>query len=499
MLGIGAGVVGGASLGVPLVDTVLYADDSAPAADTLPRSIIFVVADGMSVGVPSLAEPFSRLVRGRGTNYYKMLKAKQSRSGLVETHSLNSLVTDSAAASTAWASGSRVFNAVLNVLPDGTRMTPIAHLARDAGFRIGLVTTTTITHATPAGFAAVQSNRNAQSDIAGQYLNVVDVMMGGGRNYFDAATRTDRLDLTTRYVKQGYALLDRRDQLSLPSMSDKVLGLFDAGHLPYSIDRKNQPEIEHRVPTLAEMTRSALDTLGRGGSRFLLQVEGGRVDHAAHQNDAAAMLWEQLDFDDALGVVLDHAEEHPDTLVVVTTDHGTSNPGLCGMGSLYSQSTLCLERIAAVTASFYTIDQRLKKLAEGDGAPSRDAVVEVVRGATGIELTATESGAVQRAAAGNHSTVLNSQYRNFQGVLGQVLANHNGIGWTGETHTADYVMITACGPGSELFRGLLPNTDVFDHLTKLMGISYRNPAMKSKQAEKYYAAVTPRELATHWT
>ncbi|MDY7109537.1 MAG: alkaline phosphatase, partial [Planctomycetota bacterium] len=145
-------------LGLPFVGGLVGAGPAGQAAPGRPmrnrevRNIIFMVSDGMSPGVPELAESFSQLVRGRSTNWHELARDPRTSRGYLQTGSLSSMVTDSAAASTAWASGSRAFNGALNVLPDGTRLTPVGRLARTAGRALGLVTTTTITHATPAGF-----------------------------------------------------------------------------------------------------------------------------------------------------------------------------------------------------------------------------------------------------------------------------------------------------------------------------------------------------------
>jgi alkaline phosphatase len=112
----------------------------------------------------------------------------------------------------------------------------------------------------------------------------------------------------------------------------KVLGLFYDSHLPYTIDHIHSDALKRTVPTLAEMTRKALEILGDAPNGFLLQVEGGRVDHAAHANDAASIMWDQLAFDDAVEVVYEFVAKRDDTLMIVTSDHGNANPGLNGMG-----------------------------------------------------------------------------------------------------------------------------------------------------------------------
>lgn len=473
--------------------------DQRAAADARrdgePRNIIFMVADGMSLGVPTLTEPFSRLVRGRGTHWTELLADERTTLGFFEMGSLNSLVTDSAAASSSWGSGVRIFNNAVNMLPDGTKLTPIAPLARGAGRKVGLVTTTTITHATPAGFAATQANREDQHLIAPQYLDVVDVLMGGGVEYFDPKYRSDKRDLYAEYAARGYEHWSQRAEVLGDVLPDRILGVFDKGHLPFTVDRNQSPELQQRVPTLAEMAAAALKTLSRHAGGFLLQIEGGRVDHAAHNNDAAAIVWEQLAFDDAIGVVLDFVRGREDTLVVITSDHGNSNPGLNGMGENYADSDRCFERLAQASASHDVMMKRLIKLVRGDRAAPKEAAVSVLREGAHVDISDEEAAAIAQTLAGG-SRALNRQHSNLEGVLGEVLSNYTGVGWTGISHTADLVTILALGPGRHAFAGLQRNTRAFEHLSRFMGVSHRNPEMSREAARKFVAAVAPPR--PHW-
>lgn len=458
-----------------------------------PKSIIFMVSDGMSMGVPSMAEPFSQIARGKGTTWFRLLQDPEAVVGLFETSSLDSLVTDSSAASSAWGSGSRVFNGAVNVLPDGTKLAPIAHVMRQAGKRIGLVTTTTITHATPAGFAASHRSRDDEHIIAEQYADVVDVLLGGGRRFFDPQLRSDKRDLIAEYQRKGYVFWEKREQVRGRERPEKVLGLFYGGHLPYTVDHKNTPQTWEQVPTLAEMTRTALEILSRSPKGFLLQVEGGRVDHAAHLNDAAAILWDQLAFDDAVAVAVDFVRRNPDTLLVVTSDHGNSNPGLNGMGEEYRESAKCLERITQATGSYVAIQELLGKA----GTPSPDRVREVVREVTGIEITPEQAEVIADVANGKPAPTLNRAHANLSGVLGEILSNYNGVAWIGTQHTGDWTLVTALGAGKEMFAGIQPHKEAFHRMLKLSGISFRNPEMSPEQAKRYLARV-PRAHRLHW-
>ncbi len=435
-----------------------------PAADGEARHIIFMIADGMSMGVPTLAEPFSRQVRGRGTRWAELLADRSVAHGLFDMASAQSLVTDSAAASSSWGSGHRVNNGAINITPDGRRPATITDIARRARRRVGLVTTTRITHATPAGFATHTPDRNDEDHIARQYLDRVDVLLGGGRRHFPAG-------LIERYRNAGYTFCDHRGPLGDAAHDDRLLGLFAEGHLPYSIDHRNSPDLRHRTPTLAEMTRSALDVLGStSGGGFLLQVEGGRVDHAAHANDAAALLHDQLAFDDALDVALNFAMDRGDTLLIVTTDHGNANPGLNGMGSKYRNSNECFACIAAATASYAGIARQI---------PADRADPDRVQRLLGIDLSDEHAEIIANAAlalkggpaGASLPEMIHHQFRSPVGVIGQVLANYTGIGWTGTSHTADYTLLTAVGAGQERFTGLRRNTEAFTHLCRLMGVT----------------------------
>ena len=372
-----------------------------------------------------------------------------------------------------------------------------------------MVTTTTVTHATPAGFAAVCRTRDDEESIAPQYARVCDVVLGGGVRFFTAASRRDKRDLLADYAKRGFTVALTRDEL-LRARGGSILGLFDRGHLPYTLDVNNDEKLRASVPLLAEMTQAALDRLSSLPRGFLLQIEGGRVDHAAHNNDAAALLWDQLAFDDALAVVLRFCEKHPDTLLVVTTDHSNANPGLNGTGLEYGESNASFARLLKARHSYAAVTPSLGAKAEytmssgGSGGPrakpSADHIRQTISAAFGIVPSPEETEWLRSSAANAKGFEISRQLDTIVGVLGQVLGNHTGIGWTGTSHTSDYSVLLALGPGSRRFHGFMRNTDAFPILCELLDIRHRNPSMSPEKALKYRSSAQAKEpgFAVHW-
>lgn len=467
-----------------------------------PKNIIFMVSDGMSAGVLTLAELASQQERKQPTNWAQLLRESSSARGMFDQASLSSSVTDSAAASSSWGSGSRVNNGSINTLPDGTALTPLGKLAKEKGMLVGLLSTTAIWDATPAGFASSVPKRSQREEIAVQYLNRVDVLMGGGREAFTAETRSDKDDVVASYRDSGYLIAPTKPELSEVKPGSKVLALFGEGPLPYSIDHMHNEEQSANIPTLAEMTSIALRSLSNAPQGFLLQVEGARIDHAAHANDAAAVIRDQLAFDAAVGVALEFARREGDTLVVLCTDHGNSNPGLNSMGGATGGSDACIAQTLLATASFSEMAKELgnrsdynmdhTKVSDAKSTAAR-RVAEVFKQRRGVDLKPEHASAIARAAAGEKGIVLNAQQDTLVGTMGQVMANHTGVGFVGTSHTADYATSTAFGPGSEQFEGLIRNTDVFEKLTNLMGTPFKNPNAEGQQTTRASAVTVAPE------
>ncbi len=469
-----------------------------------PRHIIHLVSDGMSSGMLTCADFLSHLIRKRGLTWMQLQGRADVHSGVMNVRSLDSLVTDSSASSCAWGSGSRIVNGTVNILPDGTKLRTLYELFGEAGWRRGLVTTTEITHATPAGFATSGLRREAAAEIAVQYLDRrIEVLLGGGQHYFepalmkDAAKRALVHDLYPKYRDAGYTVMKTATELRSAPLDKPWLGTFAVGHLPFTLDWRAEPELQRNVPTLAELTTRALQKLGRE-SHFVLQVEGGRVDHAAHVCDAASGLHDQIAFDEAIDVCLEFQTRHPDTLLVLTTDHGTGNPGLNGTGTSYGLTDSLFRNLLKVRRSFGYIATRFgseEYPVDFKQPRTSKEVAEVILEATGYEIRADQLAMLMPFMEKRGRAMYGLQ-NNWSSQLGQVLGNHVGIGWSSNTHTADYVPVLALGPGAERFRGFIQNVDIFRHYTQLAGIDFKNPEAPLQTAS---AQPVPREDADfHW-
>lgn len=239
--------------------------------------------------------------------------------GLQTTRSASSDVTDSAAAGTALATGTKTYNGAIGVDSLGQPLVSVLKRAEAAGKATGIVVTCSVTHATPAAFVACNEARNNEDQIAEAYLTTgVDVFIGGGTKFFEQ--RADGRNLSDEMQGLGYRMLHSLDELKT----------VDKGNVGVLLAETNLPRMtEGRGDILPEATAEALRILpANSPNGFFLMVEGSQIDYGAHANDSLATVTELIDFDHAVRVAMDFADRHPGTLVVVTADHETGGMAL---------------------------------------------------------------------------------------------------------------------------------------------------------------------------
>ena len=251
--------------------------------------------------------------------------------GVVDTHSASNDITDSAAGGTALASDHKTNNAMIGVNPDTIPVKTLLEVFAEQGKETGIVVTSYVTHATPASFYAKVPHRKQYEDIAMQmaenpYLNLI---IGGGMKHFNQ--RKDSIDLIERMENElGWKVYDKLDNIDVTCKKYAVIA--DDGHMPPAAKRGD---------FLPRAVKTALNTLDDAENGFFLMVEGSQIDFACHGNDSAWMVDEVVDFSQAIQIALDYAEEHGNTLVVVTADHETGGLTLPDKKGKYTNVSFC--------------------------------------------------------------------------------------------------------------------------------------------------------------
>ena len=422
---------------------LLFAGSPAQAAQDAPRRVVLLIGDGFGPASLTLA----RACAGSPLALDAVLV------GSLGTRPAVGQVTDSAAAATALASGHATLNGAIGVDPEGQPVASLLEAAEAHGLATGLVTTTTITHATPAAFGAHVTSRAFTLRIAEQLLaQGIEVLLGGGSADFvplaDGGLRSDGRDLLAEAAADGTHVLSSPAELER-SAAPPVLGLFASSYLAYELDRDPQ-----REPSLEQMTRAALRLLADDPDGFFLMVEGGRIDHAAHGNDPAGLVHDALAFDRAVAVALAFAREHDDTLVLVTADHETGGLSLGRDVDGVPNYAFDPAPLMAAHASAEALALHMLAGTTPADALARDWQLDDVSDDRLDEF----EGLVDRGELGPLAL-----------HLSRLLSERAGLDWTTLGHTGVDVPLCAVGPGAERFAGHLHNTELGRRLAELLG------------------------------
>lgn len=454
-----------AVLGTTLLNSLeparkLLSPDQERAVGTA-KNIIFLVSDGMSTGTLNMANLAMERMYGRESIWISLYRENKVKRAFMDTASANAMVTDSAASSSSWGGGVRVNNGKLNANADGTFNTPILQKFKKAGKKVGCVTTVPITHATPAGFCIVNNSRGDQSEIALQYLPLkFDVMMGGGDKYFNTEKRKDKVDVYGKFEKEGYQLAKNKSQMLSLNNKKPILGVFDEDALPFSVDYAHDKELQNKVPTLAEMTEKAIELMKDDPNGFVLQVEGGKVDWAAHSNDSAGLLFDQIAFDLAIEKAISFAEKDKNTLVIITTDHGNGNPGLFGDHNSNKKFDL-LQKFK------HSNDWILNSVKPNFTTAS---LIELINDGQGYTVTTDQAkNLLSHYQSLDGGGIYNNRKLPFE-LFGKIQENYTAVAWGSMEHSADYVELAAYGPGSELMNPFVRNTELHNLMLNAAGV-----------------------------
>jgi len=274
-----------------------------PKFKKYPKNIILMIGDGMG-----LSHIYSAMTANGGHLYLENFRSI----GFSKTYSSDNYITDSAAGGTALATGIKTYNGAIGVDPQKKPVPNIRELAEKKGLKTGLVSTSAITHATPASFIAHVGSRSSYEDIAADFLNTgIDVFIGGGIKNFEE--RKDGRNISKELSAKGYQVLYGIENIQKVK-SGKLAGLTASQH---------NPPMPERGEMLVPATQTAINLLSQGKKGFFLMVEGSQIDFLAHENKTPGVILETLDFDRAVGAALKFASSNAETLIIVTADHET--------------------------------------------------------------------------------------------------------------------------------------------------------------------------------
>lgn len=421
------------------------------------KNVIILIPDGTSMGGITLA----RWYNGGGAFHLDGIA-----SGLVRTYSSDAPIADSAPSGTAMATGFKSHTGFIGVLPDentmpglepldpADRRKPVATIleaAQLSGKATGVVSTSEIMHATPASFTAHDPSRKNYDSISEQQAyQDIDVVISSGAKYFSRDERDDKEDLIS-VIKSKYQYVTTPAELSKVD-SGRVWAMFAPVALTYDFDR--DPEKE---PSLAEMTRKAIELLAQDEDGFFLVVEGSKIDWAAHANDPVGIISDILAFDKAVGEALDFAKKDGNTLVISAADHGNSGITIGSTATDDTYDTAPLDSFIAPLKKAKLTGEGIERMFNTDRSNTEEVMAEYY----GInDLTEEEITAIKEA----ESDSMNK-------TVGPMIAKRANIGFTTKGHTGEDVPLYVYAPeGIDLLTGTVLNTDITAYMEMAMGL-----------------------------
>ncbi|CAN5904987.1 alkaline phosphatase [soil metagenome] len=470
--------VAGLSAAITLLIAGCSNNPTTEAVVDTPKNVIFFLGDGMGMTTMTAARIYAVGEDG------ELTMDTLPETAFVKTFSNDAQVTDSAPSMSAYMTGVKMNNEVLSMSNDtlaidpvadangnncgtknGTPATTLLELAKAKGLSAGVVTTTRVTHATPAATYSHICHRDLENDIAAAAVpggvgynsalgsTGLDVLLGGGKQFFtplkDGGKRSDGRDLVAEMKAKNYAYASNSTEFNAidGTKTDRLFGLFTSSHMSYDLDRDPAKE-----PSLAEMTTKAMDVLAKNTKGYFLMVEGGRIDHALHETTAKKALQDTLAFDNAIKAALAKAKiSDPDlknTLIVVTADH---------------DHTLVLNGYAKRTGKTAAGNPGVLGLVKNylTGVPDKDldgAPYSIIGFGNGENRTQGS-----RSSMASLDETVTSANTYHQEAVVRVAAGS-------ETHGGTDVFLGAIGKGADTFLGTIDNTKVFSMVKAASGL-----------------------------
>ncbi len=479
------------------------------------KYVFFFIGDGMTtpqirlgesmLTIPAFRDNYTALTGQEIDNSLNISSLEVT--GLATTHAFDRYITDSAAAGTALATGTKTNVGVIGQDSEGNDVNSIATIAKQNGMKVGIISSVSLDHATPASFYGHTPSRNNYATISDQFLTTGFDYAAGGSMKYDSRAKVEGTDKATAYAsyrakaeEAGYTMTSTRAEFDALKQADnqKVIATIDMlaskqvsseGYsLPYTIDLAEKSD-DDKI-SLADFTRKGIELLDNPNG-FFMMVEGGKIDWACHSNDAATCAYEVVAFDQAIGEAVAFAKLHPDeTLIVVTGDHDCGGLAMGYAGTAYESN---FELLAASKASCGAFAAQVKAKIKA-GAKFEDVLAMACdtfgftnevsgdnnkRIAQEHELSDIEVELLREAynKSRTHSVTDRDIYHNTYGGNDQftttctdIQNNKTGVEFTSFSHTGVPVMVFADGAQADLFNGYYDNTDIAKRILQAAGL-----------------------------
>lgn len=445
-------------------------------ANAQAKYVFYFIGDGMGVNQVNGTEMY-RAELQKGSIGVEPLTFTQFPVGtMATTFSATNSVTDSSAAGTALATGAKTYNGAIGMDDQKNTLQTVAEKAKKAGKKVGVTTSVSVDHATPAAFYAHQPNRSMYYEIATD-LPKANFDFYAGAGFLKPTTTFDKKEAPSvfpMFEEAGYTIARGYNDYKAKAGNAKKMILIqeesaDQSCLPYAIDR------EEGDLTLAQITESAIDFLTKGNNKgFFLMVEGGKIDWACHGNDAATTFHEVMDMDEAIKIAYEFYKKHPkETLIVVTADHETGGIAL-GTGK-YALNLKALEhqKVSSEKLSKKISDLRKEK----DNHVAWEDVKALLSEELGLwselpiswEQEKKLRDEYEKSFVKNKVEFAESLYAKTEPMAAkakEVIDEIAMVSWASGNHSAGYVPVFAIGAGSNLFIGKMDNTEIPKRIAK---------------------------------
>lgn len=453
----------------------------------------FFIGDGMGMPQRTAAEMYMSSQKkssnqGKGSKKNILLMNEFAAQGVTTTYAADRFITGSAAAGTALACGIKTNINYIGVNPNFQPVKTIAEMAKEKGMKVGIVSSVSIDHATPASFYAHQPTRKMYHEIGMELAESGFDYFGGG-GFKDPAGKKSRKPLGNVLLvakKNGYKIVDNRRQfMALTKKSGKVIALNknlpDGQALPYQMDNTSEDI------ALAEFTKKGIELLDNSKG-FFMMVEGGKIDWACHANDAVASIKDTLAFDEAIRIAYDFYKKHPEeTLIVVTGDHECGGLTLGFAGTAYASHFDILNRQKSSFQVF--TDKVMAEYKKNHAGKAKfEDMIPLLNNYFGLETKGDEQWSLKdyelaeirkafiqsmagvKINKGTADYLLYGGYDPFTVKITHILNRKAGLAWTTYSHTGVPVLTSAVGVGAKTFNGYYDNTDVAKKLMAVMGV-----------------------------